>query len=67
MPTKEYWQIIKNDETRYTKEKERVCNILNDKYHNDENYRQQRKEKALAYYYKKKNERNRTVETNDND
>lgn len=65
MPNKEYWQIIKSDETRYTKEKERVCNILNDKYQNDENYRQQRKEKALAYYYRKKEEKNRIVENND--
>lgn len=65
MPTKEYWQIIKSDETRYTKEKERVCNILNNKYQNDENYRQQRKEKALAYYYKKKTEKNRMVENDD--
>lgn len=54
MPKKEYWLIIKNDETQYAKEKQRICNILNDKYNNNEVYKQKRKEQALAYYYRKK-------------
>ena len=62
MPTQKYWLIIKNDETRYAKEKERICDILNDKYHNNEVYKQKKKEQALANYYRKKALKNKTTD-----
>ena len=38
-----YFSVIKADEERYLKEKERVKNIINEKYKNDEEYREKYK------------------------
>jgi len=52
-----YFTVIKANEDRYTKEKQRVCNILNEKYKNDEEYREKCKERSRIYRLKKKDEK----------
>jgi len=52
-----YFSVIKADEDRYTKEKERVRNIINEKYKSDEEYRDKCKERSRLYRLKKKNEK----------
>ena len=49
-----YFRVIKADEDRYAKEKQRVNNILNEKYKNDEEYREKCKERSRLYRLKKK-------------
>ena len=44
---------MKKDD-RYAKEKQRVNSILNDKYKNDEEYREECKERSRLYRLKKK-------------
>ena len=45
----------RNEHPEYRqKERERYREIESDKYKNDEEYRQKKRERALAYYYKKK-------------
>ena len=51
-----YFSVIKADEERYLKEKERVKNIINEKYKNDEEYREKCKERSRLYRLKKKND-----------
>lgn len=53
-----YFSVIKADEERYLKEKERVKNIINEKYKNDEEYREKCKERSRLYRLKKKEEKN---------
>ena len=48
---------MKKDD-RYAKEKQRVNSILNDKYKNDEEYREECKERSRLYRLKKKNDIN---------
>ena len=51
-----YFSVIKADEERYLKEKERVKNKINEKYKTDEEYREKCKERSRLYRLKKKND-----------
>ena len=53
-----YFTVIKANEDRYAKEKQRVNNILNEKYKNDEEYREKCKERSRLYRLKKKEQKN---------
>ena len=53
-----YFTVIKANEDRYAKEKQRVNNILNEKYKTDEEYREKCKERSRLYRLKKKEAKN---------
>ena len=49
-----YWHTIKTQPVFYQMEKERVLNIMNSKYKNDEEFRNKRKEYQRLYRLKLK-------------
>ena len=51
---KYYHEIIKADPEKYAKERDKVRTILKNRYHNDEEYKQHKREQALENYYKRK-------------
>jgi len=53
-----YFSHIKEDAVKYEIEKQRVKDILNKKYHNDEEYRRKRLEYQRLYRLKIKQEQN---------
>ena len=53
-----YFTVIKANEERYAKEKQRVNNILNEKYKTDVEYREKCKERSRLYRLKKKEQKN---------
>ena len=55
---KYYHENIKADPEKYAKEREKVRTILKNRYHNDEDYKQHKREQALANYYKRKERAN---------
>ena len=51
---KYYHENIKAVPEKYAKEREKVRTILKNRYDNDEEYKQRKREQALANYYKRK-------------
>lgn len=52
-----YKKRFNNDKEFHDKECKRIADFRNNKYLNDEEYRNMIKQKALNYYYRKKAER----------
>jgi hypothetical protein len=52
-----FWYTIKEDPVYHQQEKERVLNIMNKKYAENEEFRQKRKEYQRLYRLKKKQEK----------
>lgn len=52
-----FWHTIKEDPVYHQQEKERVLNIMNKKYAENEEFRQKRKEYQRLYRLKKKQEK----------
>lgn len=52
-----YYYVIKADPTKLEKERERVRSILNNRYNNDLEYREKRKEYSKQYRLRKKQEK----------
>lgn len=53
-----YYYVIKGDPEKLEKERQRVKHILNNRYINDEAYRERCKEYSRQYRLKKKKEKN---------
>jgi hypothetical protein len=55
---KYYHEVVKSNPERLDKERERIRVICKDKYDNNEEYKQKKREQALANYYKRKERAN---------
>jgi hypothetical protein len=53
-----YFPVIKANPEMYEKEKARVCKFYNEKYKNDEEFREKRKQYQKQYRLRKKKEKN---------
>jgi hypothetical protein len=53
--TKYYYEKVKPNEEKYNQEKERIRTYCKNRYDNNEEYKQKKREQALKNYYNRKN------------